>query len=175
MFTVVLEQSCHNVLVESLVPSIAVVLELHILLCRLVLRTLYFHSSEHLQSTCIELAGAVESLNPVGEHILHVEALGVEVFHLVEIKFALQIAGAVLISLDALLELLLLTDNTDGIDTFVHSDGVLPVVGALCILGIILDSHCLVGTHVADHDLLLHATHLCTWGIVGIATLLDTI
>ena len=70
---------------------------------------------------------------------------------------------------------LLLGYDADGIDAFVHADGVFPVVGALCILGVILDAHSLVGPHVAYHHLLLHAPHLCPDGILGIAHLLDAV
>ena len=76
---------------------------------------------------------------------------------------------------DLLFELCLLLDQSNAVDTFVHADGVLPVVRTLGVLRVVLDAHGLVGPHVTEHDVLLHLTRLVHRGVLTIATLLDAI
>ena len=109
-------------------------------------------------------------------HSLYILEAGlVEPSHLLKVKFALEISRRVLESLDALLVGPLLVDNAYGVYALVHTDGVLPIVGALRIFRVILDSHSLVGTHVLNHNILLHASDLCPWSILCITHLLDAI
>ena len=57
-----------------------------------------------------------------------VEALLIQSLQQVEVELPLQVACRVLPVADLLLEGSFLLDESDGIDTFVHTDGVLPVV-----------------------------------------------
>ena len=70
------------------------------------------------------------------------------------------------------LHLALYADNVDGIDAFVHSDGVLPVVATAGILGVILNPHGLRSLHVALHHLLFHAPHLPCGSVLAVPHLL---
>ena len=88
-----------------------------------------------------------------------------------EVELALEETCAVLPLTEQCFKLLLLSDESDGIDTFVHAERVLPVVGRLGILGIILDADSLGGIHVALHDFLLDTAHLSTDGILGVTFL----
>ena len=118
-----------------------------------------------------KFVGADECLAEIHIVASHVQTLVVKTFHKVEVELALEVTSEQLIALNLVLEVSLLADKTGGIDTFVHSDGVLPVVAALGVLRVILDSHCLVGTHVLEHHFLLYASHLCAWSVLRISAL----
>ena len=128
---IVLEQSGHNFLVESLVPFVAVVGEFHILFLRIVLRTFHFHAVRKSDGTCGEFVCTAESLAEESERAGEIEALFVELGHLVEVEFAFEQARLVLILAYALLVGFLLLYDADAVDALVHPHGVLPVVGAL--------------------------------------------
>ena len=86
-----------------------------------------------------------------------------------------EVAGGVLPLTYLLFVGTFLIDESDGVDTFVHADGILPVVGALCELRVVLDAHGLAGTHVVEHHLLFNATYLIAWLVVVVAHLLNAI
>ena len=169
ILTEVVDERSLHVLVESRVPLCAVVGEAVVGL-RL-LAALLWHHSDECERTCVELAGARECLAPYGAEFVGIEALCVEVLHLLEVELALQVAGPLLILLDAVLEVSLLADDAHGVDALVHTERVLPVVGALRILRVVLDAHSLVGTHVAYHHRLLHAAYLGTRSVLSVAHL----
>ena len=142
LLLVVLQQGGKHFLVECLIPFVTVVLDLEVLLLTLIFRTLKLvTTSIGTHGTGGELVGAVEGLYPIHKGANRLIALTVRLTHQVEIQLVLQIACLILEGTDACLEFLLLTDNADGIDTFVHTDGVLPVVGTLCILTVVLDTN----------------------------------
>ncbi len=175
MFAVILQQSSHNLFVESSIPFRTVVVENHILLLRLVFRSLHFHAVKSLQGTGVEFRSASEGFNPVGECIFRVEALGIKVLHLLEVEFAFKESRTVLISLYTRFKLLLLSDDANRVDTLVHSDGIFPVVRTLCVFRVVFDAYSLIGTHVALHNLLFYATHLSSRLIIGIAAFLNAV
>ena len=173
MLTIVLHQYCEHLLVESLIPFLAIVSKLYILLRLFVLWSLNFHSVES-HSTGSKLVGTTESLAIVCPNLHIFEALVIELLHLIEVELSLQIACRILISFDTLLVVALQIDDADRVDTLVHTKRVLPIVRALSILRIILDTYSLVGTHMANHHILLYTTHLSTRSILSIAHLVDT-
>ena len=175
MLLVVLQQGGKYLAVEGLVPCVAVVLKLYVLLLGLCLGTLHFHTATQTHRTRAELIGVAERLHPIHEGTAVLQTVGIHASHIVEVQLVLQITRRILPLADACLVFLLLGDNADGIDTFVHTDGVLPVVRRLSVLRVVLDAYGLVGTHVANHDVLLHTTHLSAGGVVGIAHLTNTI
>ena len=174
MLPVVLQQHGKYLLVKCLIPLVAVVAEQYILLRLLVLRSHHLHAVESHRAGA-ELIGAAESLAPVHHSLYILEAQFVELLHLVEVELALEIPRRVLVSLNPCLVRTLLVDDAYGVDALVHTDGVLPIVGALRILRVVFDAYSLVGTHVAYHDVLLDAPDLCSRRILGIAHLLDAI
>ena len=116
-----------------------------------------------------------EGLREQGADTSQCEPFLVELCHLVEVELSFQIPCLLLPLSQSHLKLLLLLDESDGVDTLVHTNGVLPVVRAIGILRVIFDTYSLVSTHMAQHDLLFDATDLYAGSIDGIMTLLDTI
>ena len=74
-----------------------------------------------------------------------------------------------------LLEVGLCLYESDAVDAFIHAERVFPVVRALCVCSLVLDAHGVAGTHVLYHYRLLHAAHLCSWRVLCITALADTI
>ena len=180
MFLIVLQKSGEHLFVESHVPFVRVVVKLMILLLLVLLRALYLHVALQFESTGRELyiASSCKRLGEVGPGIFHVGTLLVELCKLVEVYLVDQVVGSlgcVLPCAKTGFVLALQVDDAYRVDTFVHAEGVLPVVGRAGILAVVLDSYSLVGTHVLLHHFLLHATNLCTWSILGIAHGLDAI
>ncbi len=175
MLLIVFQQGDEHLTVEGIVPLAAVVVEEEILLVGLLLRTEQRHGVVHTHGTGGELVGTTERLAPIHEGTHPLETLVVELLQLVEVEFPLEESRLVLPFAQRLLEVALLLDDTDGIDTFVHADRVFPVVAALGIFRVVLDAHSLIGTHVAEHDFLFHATHLGTRLILGVTHLADAI
>ena len=124
---------------------------------------------------CQLVVKGIESLSEDGAQTGQLHALLIELGQLVEVELTLQIARRILPLANPGLKLLLLSDKSYRVDTFVHTYGVLPVVAAMCILRLIHDTHGLRSTHVAQHHLLLHLTNLHTGCIQRIATLLNAI
>ena len=118
---------------------------------------------------------ATPSLVPIVEGTQGRESISVEFFQFCKVEQSFQIARLLLPLLQFGFKLLFLSDESDGIDTFVHTDGVLPVVGAVGIFRVVLDAHSFVGTHVAEHDFLFYGTSLSHNSIHSIAAFLDTI
>ena len=83
--------------------------------------------------------------------------------------------GCILPSTETGFVLTLQIHDADRIDTLVHTDGILPVVGRAGVLAVVLDADSLVGTHVLLHHLLLYATNLGTRRILSIAHGLDSV
>ena len=173
MLGVVLEQRGHHLAVEGCVPGVAVVIKLHVLLLLLVLGVPHVKESRcQVHGACGELVGAAEGLVVV-EQVLHrATACGVELCQVVYVELALEVARGVLIVAYACLVVALHLHYAHRVDALVHAYGVFPVVGALRVLGVVLYAHGLAGTHVAQHDLLLHAAYLCAWGVLHVAHLL---
>ena len=121
------------------------------------------------------VASPAERLRPLRHGLGKAAAARVELLQEREVDLVGQVLGGVLPLRDLLLVGTLLVDESDGIDTFVHSDGVFPVVGALCELRVVFYPHRLAGPHVAQHHFLLHATHLLPWVVLAVAHLLDAI
>ena len=92
----------------------------------------------------------------------------VELAQLVEVELILEVAGLVHPTAQFMFEHLLLGNQTDAVDTLVHADGVLPVVGTLGVLGVVHDADGLGGTHVANHHVLLDTANLSTCGVLSI-------
>ena len=65
--------------------------------------------------------------------------------------------------------LLLQSDDAYRVDTLVHAESVLPVVGRVGVLAVILDAYSLILAHVAQHDVLSYGAHLVAWGILSVA------
>ena len=76
ILTIVVNQRCHYVLVESLIPLVAVVCEGVVGLLLAVLR----HHADKGERTSIELAGSCECLAPYCSELVSVEACGVKFF-----------------------------------------------------------------------------------------------
>ena len=129
MLAVVLHHGCQQFAVGFLIPLLAIVVEGDILFFLLVRGPLYSNAAMHFLGTHRQLVTlATPCLVPIVERTNTLETLLVELCQLVEIELTLQIAGAVLPLANLVLKLSLLLDKSDGIDTFVHSDGVFPVV-----------------------------------------------
>ncbi len=109
---------------------------------------MHFHAVE-FKCPCGEFACAVERLGEERVGFQGFETLRVEPFHGVEIELALKVARSVLPLPDTGLVGLFLGNETNGVDALVHADGVFPVVGRLCELAVVFDSHCLTGSHMA--------------------------
>ena len=177
---VVLQEGSEHFLIERHIPFCRVIFKLMILLLLVLLRTLHLHVGLELDGTGRELdvASSCERFSEVGPGVLHVCALLVELGELVEIYLVGKIVGCfgcILPSTETGFVLTLQINDADRVDTLVHTDGILPVVGALGVLAVILDAHSLVGTHVLLHHLLLYATNLGTRRILSIAHGLDSV
>ena len=135
---VVAQQRAQRLAVGGSVPGVAVVLEADVLSlavthgCGAVVGT---------QGSRRELVGAAEGLSPehIGPH--DVDALAIELFHLLEVELAAEVARLLLPFLQLRLEGGLVLDESDAVDALVHADGVLPVVARLGILRVVLDAH----------------------------------
>ena len=176
LIAIVLHQGCENLLVCSLVPFVAVVLEFDVM--GLGLTVLAIDDGTVLNAECPTghfAVTACEGLFKIGHSPDGSKALFIELGQLVEVELALQEACRVLPMADLLLEQFLLLDEADTVDTLVHTDRVLPVVRALGVLRIILDAHSLVSPHVTDHDILFDFTRLVTGFVLCVATLLDAV
>ena len=177
---VVLQKGSEHLLIECHIPFCRVIFKLMILLLLVLLRPLHLHVGLELDGTGRELdvASSCERFSEVGPGVLHVCALLVKFGELVEIYLVGEIVGClgcILPSTETGFVLTLQIHDADRIDTLVHTDGVLPVVGALGVLAVILDAHSLVGTHVLLHYFLLYATNLGTRSILSIAHSLDSV
>ena len=75
-----------------------------------------------------------EGLGEVSERLHGIKLLGIESLQLVEVKLANQVSRRVLQLADLCFVGSLLLNQADTVDTFVHADGVFPVVRALGIL-----------------------------------------
>ena len=170
--TIVLQQGCQHLTLGGLVPLLAVVLIDDMLLLAFSLHT---DAEAVLPHALAQLVLHDEGLTEEGLVAAQHHALLVEALQTVEVELSLQIARLVHPAADALLEGTLLLYQTDGIDTFVHTDGVLPVVAGTGIFRLVHDAHRLRRAHVAQHDLLLDGTNLHTGSIDGVAALLDAI
>ena len=177
LLAVMFQQGSENLAVSIVIPFVAVVLELNIMRLRLTVLTVDDGPILYADSSAGHLVGVspTKGLAIECQGTYSLETLLVELLQFGKIKLALQETCRVLPLADLLLELGFLLDEADGIDTFVHTDGVLPVVGTAGILRVVLDTYSLVGSHVADHDVLLHFTGLIAGLVVCITTLLDTI
>ena len=175
LLTIVLHQRCQHFTIEVQIPGVAIVLEVDILLLGLVLIALDLDATCHSQRTIGHLVIASEGFIEIHHRTNSVEAFLVEVLELVEVEFAFQEARRVLPLTDFGLVGSLLLDESDAVDTFVHTDGVLPVVGAGGIFRVVLDAYGLRGTHMAYHDVLLDLAGLVAGLVLGIATFQDTI
>ena len=177
---VVLQKGSEHFLIERHIPFCRVIFKLMILLLLVLLRTLHLHVGLELDGTGRELdvASSGERFCEVGPGVLHVCALLVKLGELVEIYLVGKIVGClgcILPSTETGFVLTLQIHDADRVDTLVHTDGILPVVGALGVLAVVLDAYCLVGTHVLLHYLLLYATNLGTRSILSIAHGLDSV
>ena len=148
-----------------------------VLLLRFSFWAFHLHAAVHLTGTVGELhvSAAAEGLQPTSPHVLQGLMAAIETCQQIEVHLVFQEVGRVLPSADASLVFPLLVDNANGVDALVHADGVLPVVGTLGELGVILDAHGLVRSHVLQHHGLLHASYLCTGGVLRVTHLLYTI
>ena len=176
VLSIVFEQRSHHLAVEGGIPCVAVVVEHGILLLGLSLGVL--HGDETLcevYGTRCQLVCAAEGLVEE-QHVLHVfVTVGIEVAEVLDVESALEEARRVLIMLDLSLIVALHLHDAHRVDTLVHADRVFPVVGALRIFRVVLDAHSLAGTHVTQHDSLLHAAHLGTGSVLCVAHLLDAV
>ena len=177
---VVLQEGSEHLLIERHIPFCRVIFKLMILLLLVLLWTLYLHIGLELDGTGRELdvASSGERFREVGPGVFHVCALLVELGELVEIYLVGKIVGClgcILPSTETGFVLTLQIHDADRVDTLVHTDGILPVVGRAGVLAVVLDAYCLVGTHVLLHHLLLYATNLGTRRILCIAHGLDSV
>ena len=177
---VVLQEGSEHFLIERHIPFCRVIFKLMILLLLVLLWTLHLHVGLELDGTGRELdiASSCERFSEIGPGVFHVCALLVELGEFVEIYLVGEVVGClgcILPSTETGFVLTLQIHDADRVDTLVHTDGVLPVVGALGVLAVILDAHSLVGTHVLLHHLLLYATNLGTRCILSIAHGLDSV
>ena len=177
---VVLQEGSEHLLIERHIPFCRVIFKLMILLLLVLLRTLHLHVGLELDGTGRELdiASSGERFREVGPGVFYVCALLVEFGELVEIYLVGEVVGSlgcILPSTETGFVLTLQIHDADRVDTLVHTDGVLPVVGALGVLAVVLDADSLVGTHVLLHHLLLYATNLGTRRILCIAHSLDSV
>ena len=135
LLAIVADERGEKFTVGRLVPLLAIVVESEILLLGFVLRPLDLFAPVTAPGTSRQLVVEREeglpeqSANPRQFH-----ALLIELCHFVKVKFAFQITRGLLPLTNLSLKLLLLLDECDAIDTFVHADGVLPIVGGVGIL-----------------------------------------
>ena len=73
------------------------------------------------------------------------------------------------------LKVTLLLDESNGVNTFIHANAILPIVAAMGILRLVLNTDGFRRAHVTPHDLLLDGTSLNHGFIHGIATLLNAV
>ena len=177
LLTIVLQQGCENLTVCVIVPFVGVVLELYVVGLGLAFFAVDNGPVLHSEGSAGHLVSipTSEGLVVEGEGTGGIEPLLVETLQQVEVELALQETCRVLPLTDLLLKLSLLLNQSDGIDTFVHANGVLPVVGTLGVFRVVLDAHSFVSTHVTDHDVLFYLTCQITGLILCIATFLDAI
>ena len=175
ILAVVVYQRSHHVAVERFIPLGAIVLEYIVLLLLGCGGIDGGGVAGYAHGAAVELGGAAEGLAPDGEHACSVETLGVELGELVHVELAFEVSRPLLVVDNAVFKVGFLADNAHRVDALVHAERVLPVVGALRVLGVILDAHGFVGAHVANHHLLLHTTYLCAGSIVGVAHLTYTV
>ena len=177
LLTIVLQQGSEDLTVRIVVPFVGVVLKLHIIGFRLAFLTVDDSTILHSEGSASHLVSipTSEGLVVEGEGTGGIEPFLVETLQQVEVELALQEARRVLPLTNLLLKLGLLLNQSDGIDTFVHANGVLPVVGTLGVFRVVLDAHSFVSTHVTDHDVLFYLTCLITGLVLCIATFLDAI
>ena len=130
LLTIVLQQGSDDFLIGGLVPLGAVVLELDIVSLGLAVLAVDDGTVLHTEGPAGHLVStpASEGLRIVSQSPHGSKALLVELSQLLEVELAFQESCRVLPLTDLLLVFCLLLDKPDGIDTFVHTDGVLPVV-----------------------------------------------
>ena len=134
LLTVVLDEGGQYLAVGGFVPLCAVVRELMILLARLLLRTHYAHAPVQSPSTQAQLFLCKEGLREQRADAGQALTLLVELSHLVEVHLLDScILGGVLPLAYASLEVALLLDESNAVDTLVHTQRVLPVVAGLRI------------------------------------------
>ena len=177
---VVLQEGSEHFLIERHIPFCRVIFKLMILLLLVLLWTLHLHVGLELDGTGRELdiASSCERFSEIGPGVFHVCALLVELGELVEIHLVGEVVcsfGCILPSTETSLVFTLQVDDADRVDALVHTDSILPVVGALGVLAVILDAHSLVGTHVLLHYFLLDAAYLGTRSIFCVTHHLDAI
>ena len=79
MLAIVLEHGGQHLFVKSLIPSVAVVLEHHVLFLLVVLRAVYLHALIEFAGACGKLARPPDGLPKVHEGVAAFEAFAVEV------------------------------------------------------------------------------------------------
>ena len=178
MAGVVLQHGRCHFLVKCQIPFIAVVLELHILFLGIAFRSLQLDgSARKVEGSLEKLRCPPERFVPVGLGQCRLPACLIEFTQLGEIYAYSRVFHG--FGIKPLLYLgfvfRLLPDKTDGVDTFVHTHRVLPVVGRADILVLILDAGLFILVHVFLHDGELDVTHLYTGRIVDVTTPLYTV
>ena len=135
LLAIVADERGEKFTVGRLVPLLAIVIESEILLLGFVLRPLDLFAPVTAPGTSRQLiVEREEGLSEQGANASQLHALLIELCHLVKVKFAFQITRGLLPLTYLGLKLLLLLDECDAVDTFVHADGVLPIVGGVGIL-----------------------------------------
>ena len=160
------------ILVKSLVPLVAVILESKgalALLCSFAVLCRNHWCKTYC--TWVKLWCAVERFAQSGKVLCNVKLFCIKLSHLVEVEFAFEVSCPLLVCHDAVLKVGLLTDYANRVDTLVHTKRVLPIVGTLGILRIVLDAYALIGTHMLNHNILLNATHLSSRSVLSVAHL----
>ena len=174
MLTIVLQHGCEHVGIGVVVPLVCIVVK-SIVGAFLVVPCFFIVGCGHGTRIKLHVASAAEGLRELCHCLYQAVATGVEFGQKVEVHLMVEVAGGVLPLTYLLFVGTFLIDESDGVDTFVHADGVLPVVGALCELRVVLDAHSFAGTHVSEHHLLFDATYLIAGLVVVVAHLLNAI
>ena len=131
-----------------------------ILLFYIIFRSFYLHSVDKLQCTRSQFVGSTERFCPE-HHCAHpVQALCIELLQCIEVEFSFQVAGRILPTTQPLFVSLFLLNQSDGVDTLVHTDRIFPIVGTLRKLRIVFNAHSLICTHVFFHHFLLNTPYL---------------
>ena len=130
---------------------------------------------ECLQRTVTQFIGAHKGFVEERCRATCIETLGIKRFQGIEIELPLQVFCRVLPTLQRRFIARFLVDDADRINTFVHANGVFPIVSTLRKLAVIFDTHGLIGTHVACHHLLFHTSYLRSWGVNGISSFANAI
>ena len=173
---IVFQQGGHHFAVEGGIPGVGIVAgHYHQLLALLHGLGIFLYALANVEGTCGELVGATEGFVEEHEVFHHLFTVGVQLAQVLDVELAFEVARRVLILLYASLVSLLHLHDAYRVDTLVHTDRVLPVVRALCILRVVLDTHGLAGTHVAQHNGLFYAAHLSTGSILCVAHLFNAI